>query len=372
MKAALGAAHYLRQDIFEQEQARVFGRLWIFACLAAAIDADQAYAARRIGGQPVLIVSHQGRIRAFANRCPHRLMPLKPDGFGQGRMVCPYHGWVFSEDGKVKSVPKEAILYQYEPCERDELCLREYAVEVVGGFVFVNLDPSPIPITQQFSASMLQRLRDISGHFGKVLIHSDIEARYNWKLNFENVVDPEHVPYVHPRSFQPLLGKAGEDASAAFRSVPVHASPSASTLDQSRFSEMPMRVEPWPWHQQVDRFGPPDTYHNHFLFPNVNFISVAGLIFLVQQFEPVSPDRTQVRFTLCAAGSSGRIAALPAILRAHLNSEVQVLMEDVAFLERLQAHLTDDAPAARHGRYEHAVVGFGLAYLDWMKAQRPA
>ena len=219
---------------------------------------------------------------------------------------------------------------------------------------------------------MLERLKDISRHFGTVSIHSEIDTRYNWKLNFENVVDPEHVPYVHPRSFQPLLGNAGDGSPATARHAEAYAEPSARVLDQSRFSATPMRVEPWPWHQRVDRFGPADTYHNHFLFPNVNFISVAGLIFLVQQFEPVSAARTQVRFTLCAARSHGRLPALPAILRGHLNSEVQVLMEDVGYLEQLQAQLTEGAPAATHGRYEHAVVGFGLTYLEWMKAQRPA
>jgi len=91
----------------------------------------------------------------------------------------------------------------------------------------------------------------------------------------------------------------------------------------------------------------------------------------MQQFEPISPTETQVRFTLCTARPTGRLPALPAILRGHLKSEVSVLMEDVAYLERLQASLHQGSPDIHHGQYEHALLGFGLAYKRWLEAERP-
>jgi phenylpropionate dioxygenase-like ring-hydroxylating dioxygenase large terminal subunit len=372
MQAALQTSHYFSPDIYALEQQRLFSRLWIFACLKTALGADQAYATRSIGGRPVLIQNTGGRIRAFENACAHRLMPLHSEAFGQGRLVCPYHGWVFDEAGAVKTIPKAETLYQFCEAQRQELRLKEYAVQVLGNLVFVNLDPAPLPIEQQFSPDLIAQLQAISSHFGEVSVHVDIPTRYNWKLNFENVLDHQHVPYVHPKSFQPLIRAAQtEPAATAVPNVPDHPAPSDRLVDQSWASTTPMQIAHWPWHDQVERYGPPDTYHNHFLFPNVNFISVGGLVFLVQQFDPVSPTQTQVRFTLCTARPTGRLPALPAILRGHLKSEVEVLMEDVAHLERLQAGLHAGSPPVHHGRYEHALVGFGRVYRRWLEEARP-
>jgi phenylpropionate dioxygenase-like ring-hydroxylating dioxygenase large terminal subunit len=370
MKPALEVGHYIQPEIFEQEQARLFGRLWIFACLRTAIAAENAFATRRIGGRLVLIQNSGGRIRAFENSCPHRLMPLQTAAFGQARMVCPYHGWVFDSMGKVKSIPKEQSLYAFSQEERDALCLREYAVETLGELVFVNLGENPISITEQFAPSLIERLEAISSHFSDVAVHTEIPVRYNWKLNFENVLDHQHVPYVHPRTFLPLMRSVSEDK--ARESEPSqYPTPSDLLIDQSWASTSPIKIEPWPWHAQVDRYGPEGTYHNHFLFPNVNFISVDGLVFLIQQFEPVSASETRVIFTLCAARSRVRMPALPAILRGHLKGEVEVLMEDVHYLESLQAALHAHSPAVHHGQYEHRLVGFGQAYLRWMEAVKP-
>lgn len=368
MQSPLESSHYCSADIFALEQKRVFGRLWIFACLKTALSEEQAFATREIGGRSILIQNSGGKIRAFENACPHRLMPLQTAAFGQGRMVCPYHGWVFDDAGKVKTIPKEQTLYQFSPEECQSLRLNEYAVEVLGNLVFVNLDANPLPIEQQFSRELIQKLRDISSHFGDVSVHVDIPTQYNWKLNFENVLDSQHVPYVHPKSFQPLI-RANQTEKEA--TAPLFPSPSDRLSDQSWASTTSMHVDHWPWHEQVNRYGPADTYHNHFLFPNVNFISVGGLVFLVQQFEPVSPTQTRVRFTLCIAQANGRLPALPAILRGHLKSEVAVLMEDVAFLEKLQAGFHQGSPSVNHGRYEHALIGFGLAYKRWLEEERP-
>jgi phenylpropionate dioxygenase-like ring-hydroxylating dioxygenase large terminal subunit len=369
MHAVLSASHYLCHDIFALEQQRLFGRTWIFACLKTSIDADQAFATRKIGGRSLLIQNTGGKIRAFENACPHRLMPLQEAAFGQGRMVCPYHGWVFDNEGGVKTIPKEKTLYQFPPAERQLLRLNEYAVEVVGNLVFVNLDPDPLPLDQQFTTELITQLKDISSHFGDISVHVDIQASYNWKLNFENVLDSQHVPYVHPKSFQPLIQALQLDQPQT--DTPQHPSPSDRLIDQSKFSVMPMQITHWPWHEQVQRYGARDDYYNHFLFPNVNFISVGGLVFLVQQFEPISPTETQVRFTLCTARPTGRLPGLPAILRGHLKSEVSVLMEDVAYLERLQASLYKGSPDIHHGQYEHALLGFGLAYKRWLENERP-
>lgn len=360
MKSPLTPEHYFSQEIFAQEEDQLFSRLWIFACFKSAVDADQAFATKNIGGRSVLIQNTGGKIKAFENSCPHRLMPIHTAAFGQARLICPYHGWVFDDSGLVKSIPKEKSLYKYCDHERSSLGLCEFSVELIGNFVFVNLDPNPIAISKQFSSDLITRLNEISEFFGEVSVHQDIPVNYNWKLNFENVLDHQHIPYVHPKTFQPLVIK---EKSVADEVNVQHSLPSSVLLDQSWYSTTPMHIQDWPWHEQVLPFGPRDTYHNHFIFPNVNFISVGGLVFLVQQFEPISATQTVVKFSLCTAKSKKRIPALPAILRGHLKGEVQVLMEDIHHLEKLQAGIHRKSPPVNHGAYEHHLIGFAQTYL---------
>lgn len=372
MQSELSVAHYTDPAIFAREQRAIFRRLWLFAGLRSALAEPNAFITRTLGGLPVLVQNCDGEIRAFANQCPHRLMPLQTEPFGQGRMVCSYHGWTFDHDGAVKSIPSESRLYQYDAAERQTLCLRRYAVCEMGNLVFVNLAPDPLPIEQQFSAELMQQVREMSAHFGTQAVHVDLDGRYNWKLNYENVLDYNHVPYVHPKTFLPLLGKRASEAPADTPAPPTeHPTLPATLAAQSFHARMPLTIQRFPWHDMVRRYGEGDYYYNLFLFPNVNFISVGGVVFLVQQFDPLAPDRTQVRFTLTAAQENRRLPALPAILRGHLRSEVDVLYEDLDYLEALQSNLHSDSPRVQHGRYEQRLISFARVYADLLEGGTP-
>ncbi|QHI97958.1 Rieske 2Fe-2S domain-containing protein [Xylophilus rhododendri] len=379
MLSRLSPSHYLDADVFAREQTHVFRKLWLFAAFRTALSEPNAFATRELGGLPVLLQNCEGEIRAFENLCPHRQMPLQKEAFGQARMVCPYHGWVFDPEGQVKTIPHEQRLYAYPPEERAGLCLKRYAVRVVGELVFVNLDKNPLPFDEQFTPELQQALADITSHFGAQAIHADLPARYNWKLNYENVLDYNHVPYIHPKTFQPLLregisdarqGQPAAEAAPAQDGAELPPPPTAGLAAQSFWTRSPIRIEAWPWHGLVERYGEGDLYYNFFLYPNVNFISLGGLTFLLQQFHPVAPDRTEVRFTLCAAREKRRLAGLPAILWGHLKSEVAVLHEDLGHLEALQAALHRDAPRANHGIYEDRLTAVADTYLGLMGEER--
>lgn len=370
MQSELNSGHYTDRAVFEKEQTAIFRRLWLFAGLRSALAAPNAFITRTIGGLPVLIQNCEGEIRAFSNQCPHRLMPLQTEEFGQARMVCPYHGWSFNGEGSVQGMPGESTLYQYSPEERARLRLTRYAVEVVGNMVFVNVAPEPLPIEAQFSPEMLAHLQAMSSHFGAQAMHVNIDGRHNWKLHYENVLDGNHVPYVHPKSFSPLLPRKISDPvkdAAEARVPPVLATLAA----QSFYAKMPLAIERFPWHDMVRRYGEGDYYHNTFLFPNINFCSIGGLVFLVQQLDPIAPDHTQIRFTLALAEETQRLPSLPAILRGHMRGEVDVLYEDVLYLEALQANLHKNSSPVQHGQYEQRLASFAKVYANLLEGGRP-
>ena len=381
MLSKLTPAHYLSQAIFDQERDRIFRKLWLFAAFRTSVAESGAFVTRTMAGLPVLLQNCDGHIRAFENLCPHRQMPLQQEAFGQASMVCPYHGWVFDNDGRVKTIPNEATLYAYTPEERGNLCLRKYSVAVIGNMVFINLAESPIALEAQFTSGFQSALAEVSSYFASQAVHVNIPVRYNWKLNCENVMDGNHIPYIHPKSFQPLLRKGELNASRASKHEPSVQSANAEALSneasaldfslqaQSCVSRVPMQVEALPWHQSVDRYGDSDTFHTFSVFPNVNFISPGGLTFIAQQFEPLAPGYTELRMTLTVAREKQRIRGLPALLRTYLKGEAAVVNEDIAYLEALQSHLHHGAASAQHGRYEYRLRAAAEAYLDLLGSE---
>lgn len=370
MQSELSAIHYTDASILAREQQMFFRRLWLFAGLRSALSGPDAFVTRTLAGLPVLLQNCDGEIRAFANQCPHRLMPLQKEEFGQARMMCPYHGWAFDHDGAVKAIPQESTLYQYPESERQGLRLQRYAVAEVGNFVFVNLDPNPLPIEKQFSAEILDYVRDMSNCMAEQAAHINIDVRFNWKLQYENVMDYNHVPYVHPKTFAPLMGKQ-DSSSAQNQEPPKYASVPDVLAAQSYYRRGPLSIPHYAWHDQVKRYGDGDYFHNLYLFPNVNFTSVGGLEFLVQQYDPLMPDRTQIRFTLALGQGPKRFPNLPAILRGYVRAEVNVLREDMGYLEVLQKNLHPDSPRARHGQYEQNLVSFARVYSRMMQGECP-
>ena len=46
-----------------------------------------------------------GKPAALRDRCAHRNMRLSLGKVQQGRMECPYHGWMYASDGACVAVP---------------------------------------------------------------------------------------------------------------------------------------------------------------------------------------------------------------------------------------------------------------------------
>ena len=356
---------YIDPGVFAQEQTRIFRKLWIFAGLRTLLADPDNFLTRTIGGVPIVIQNFDGTLKAFRNQCVHRQAPLQLEEYGQRRLTCRYHGWTYNDQGQVRGMPGEHRLYHYSEGDRAQLCLDEFSIQCIGNLVFVNLDAHPLPIEEQFSDELREQLSKISSHFGDQAICTAMPSAYNWKLNFENVLDYNHVPFVHPQTFRPLMQKGVEHEPRVSADAPQVQT--AALHELSFAGKTPLTIHPWPWHARVERFGSEDAYYNYFLYPNINFISVGGYVFLIQQFDPVAPDRTDVRFTLTCARPTQRIAALPAILWGHLKGEKRVLDEDRVILEALQRGLHKGGPVARHGVYEAQLHRVAMVYRQLME-----
>ena len=109
-------------------------------CRAEEIAKSGDFLVVSIGDQSVVVTrDREGALRAFHNTCRHRgsvLCTSEKGRFKSHSIVCPYHAWTYSLDGKLASTP-----YQLESSDFDmaDYSLYEVAIDQWGGFVFINL-----------------------------------------------------------------------------------------------------------------------------------------------------------------------------------------------------------------------------------------
>lgn len=371
MRSILPSKAYVSPEILAAEEHRLFRRLWIVAGFRSLLDAPDAFLTHRIGGVPVVVQNSADGLKAFVNRCAHRQAPVQVEDFGRRRLACPYHGWVYDASGRVKSIPGNDANYGFDAATIAGLGLDPVALRVVGGLVFVNLDRDPMPLEDQFQASFLERVAAVTGVVGDDALFARFEGRYNWKLNFENVVDWNHVPFVHASSFASLMPTL-KPAAPGTRPASPPPEPDREIGDDLRElsyeTRAPFDFRAWPWHEAIERCAETSEYINLFIYPNINYVVMAGAVHLIQQFCPVAPDRTEVRLTMALGRRKQRLPAAPAILWGQLKAEKRVIDEDVVILEGLQRGLAEGAPPAFHGAYEFRLRRIAKVYRRLMEA----
>lgn len=366
---ALDAAHYTEPQTLALERERLFGRLWIFVGFSSMVRERNQFFTRKIAGVPVVVQRTESGIRAFLNQCPHRLSAIQTECTGQRPLVCPYHAWSFGAEGQLQGIPNSS-LYQFSAEERARIGLRKLHLEEVGQLLFVNLADDPLPLREQFDDGFLETLREVSSHLDTRLIYSCHKVRYNWKLNMENVKDYNHVPFVHPKTFLPVMtapvrGLAREAAvpSEVLRLLQEGETPELRSL--SFPTKAP--IQPYKsWFSDLcEGYGDEHAYYNWFIYPNVNFCSVRGEHFLLQQYDPVAPGETDYHLWMMTARRKDPKTDFSALLSTLIRGERNVIGEDTLVLERLQEGLGAHSPPFMHGDYEVQLVRQHL----WYRAQ---
>jgi len=377
---ALPAACYTQPHWFQREKEKIFSQLWLLAGLKRQLQKEDSFLTRDFCGTPVLVQNTGGELRAFRNTCAHRGMPLQTAPFGTRKMVCPYHGWAYDANGGLRGLPNAAI-YGMCDAERQNISLHRFALETVGDFVFVNLSQSPLPLTQQFSPDLLRLLEAASPFFDAEVSYTHFQAAYNWKLNFENILDWNHAQFVHRNTLAPLIAiekqgtfhaadnqrsrlfVTGSPLSDIVFSGDADLSGPIKLSDISRIGRAAMPYRPH-WYSSL--YQDPCDLGAFFacnLFPNANFGSIHGESFYLQQYMPVAPDRIEYHSWVFTTRLKPGVPSQPHLLWGIHHAEKRVIDEDSALLEALQRSLQQAESTGIMGQHEAPLVAMGRWYM---------
>ncbi|MEO0411398.1 MAG: Rieske 2Fe-2S domain-containing protein [Pseudomonadota bacterium] len=209
-------AVYTDPQVFKLEMERLFGRAWIYLAHESEIAKPGDFVQRHIGTQGVILSrAKDGGIHAIYNRCSHRgatLCSFQKGNSPQGHQ-CPYHGWVFAADGRLKSVPSAK---NYDGVfDKEKYKIQEVAgLESYRGFIFGNLSEDR-PALTDFLGHMTSSIDDLVDRSptGEVEIAPFVlrhHYRANWKMTFENLNDVIHPGFAHAASVVSAKHVAGQ------------------------------------------------------------------------------------------------------------------------------------------------------------------
>jgi len=206
---------YTDPEIFEQELERIWYRSWVYVGHVSEVPEPNDYVLKSIGAQPLIMSrDRQGEIHLLLNRCSHRANMVcdAPKG-NSGAFRCPYHGWTFSNTGKLLGYPFNS---GYGGTElKASLGLgRVPRVESYHGFVFGSFAADGPSLTEHLGAAAdaFDRLARLSPCGEVELTAGWVKHRVkaNWKMLLENECDGYHPQFVHASIFSVAQSGIGD------------------------------------------------------------------------------------------------------------------------------------------------------------------
>ncbi|QNQ90834.1 benzoate 1,2-dioxygenase large subunit [Corynebacterium poyangense] len=191
-------------EIFDLEMKYIFEGNWIFLAHDSQIPNPGDYFTTNIGRQPIVITRDKnGQLHGLINSCSHRgAMLCRKKTDNRSTITCPFHGWTFSNDGRLLKVKDEADGGYPEEFNKDgsHNLRRIPRFEHYRGFIFGSLNPN-VDSLENFLGDakvMLDMLIDQSPEGLEVLKGSSTYSfDGNWKLQAENGADGYHVSSTH-------------------------------------------------------------------------------------------------------------------------------------------------------------------------------
>jgi Rieske 2Fe-2S family protein len=350
----LPAACYLSEAVLQCERETLFGRHWLAIGRETDLPEAGSFITAEIAAERVLVVrAEDGALHAFYNVCRHRGARLVEAASGRFRaaIVCPYHAWAYTFDGRLRGAPDMPAARTAEGCDLVAAGLGQR-----DGFVFVNLDPHSLPL-----GSALADLPDLA-RFGLQHLQRggalDYRVEANWKLVCENYSECYHCARTHPQLDRLCeLSSGGFEVGACFNGGPMQLRSGFDTLSMSGRSR-------WPLLAPDAAAGDDRLVHYYLLYPNL-MLGVHPDYLAVHTVWPLSVGACRVRCEILvppATAASADFDAAEVVEFWDLTNR-----QDWALCERVQRGAASRGyrPGPFHAS-ERCLHAFDRWYAQWL------
>lgn len=212
---------FTNEELFELEMKHIFESNWVYLAHESQIPENNDYYTTYIGRQPVVVTRDKtGELHAVVNACAHRgaLLCRRKHG-NKGSFTCPFHGWTFSNTGKLLKVKDEKTT-QYPPqfAKNGSHDLKRVPrFESYRGFLFGSLKEDVAPLEDYLGETkvIIDQIVDQAPN-GLEVLRGNSSYIYdgNWKLQMENGCDGYHVSSVH-WNYAATMGRRKEEGTKA-------------------------------------------------------------------------------------------------------------------------------------------------------------
>jgi Rieske 2Fe-2S family protein len=191
---SLDQRFYTDSEIYALEVERIIMRNWILVGHRSEWAKPGDFKVYEAAGESAIVVQgDDGAIRGFANVCRHRGSRVCLEKSGNTRKFsCPYHGWVYGLDGKLKAARSMPDDFDFAAHG-----LKPVSIGLIHGLVFLAFCDHP-PSLDGAIRDLAEPMAMFDFENLKVAAYKSYDIPANWKLSIENYQECYHCAAAHP------------------------------------------------------------------------------------------------------------------------------------------------------------------------------